>query len=703
MPWRDGNIVEAGASKQIAPGRLYLARAIWLLVACTAVTLTCAGVPAQYDTLSHQCTNLAQLLPLPFCLGYYLAWEIVLALVFFVSGIMVFRARSDTAMPLLLSLLLIIGGATEPGMTDALVFGDSPHALPWLSWPVLILRASGVAGMLICFYVFPDSRFVPRPTRWLALGWLILNIAWLFNPMLPGNAIYGPGWRAWLLVSLVHFGLWVGTGIIAVIYRYRRTANSVQRQQIKWGGFGLTLATLGQLYYYAHDFSLFGFPNRLNLYDALAIPFVRTALSICGPLCLGIAVMHYRLWDIDRLINRAVVYTLLTCGGIGFYSVLVTSLNLLLPQGAPPFAALIASGFVAVLFQPLYRWLQQALNRRMYGHRDEPAAALNQLALRLEATLHSEAILPAIAETIGRGFRIPFVRIEVLAAGGTTIAAGNYGSPEPPVLTMPLIYQRETIGYIALGPRAPGELFSNADKRSLGELTARASIAAYTVRVNLELGQSRERLRNALEEGRRRMRQNLHDGLGPALASQQFILATVDRLLLHDPAAAAVLLGELREQSRTMVEDVRRMVEDLRPPALDDLGLVGAVRERIAAYSHAPLAISFQAPERMPTLPAAVEVAAYYLVMESITNVVRHAAATTCHVALRFNGGLQVSVVDDGIGLPETYTPGIGIRSMRERVVELGGTWRITALPHGGTKISAVLPVVMNDDYRNDE
>jgi signal transduction histidine kinase len=245
-------------------------------------------------------------------------------------------------------------------------------------------------------------------------------------------------------------------------------------------------------------------------------------------------------------------------------------------------------------------------------------------------------------------------------------------------------------------PRPPGTSFSPADWRLLQGVAHQAGVAAHGVRLTADLQCSREQLVTAREEERRRLQRDLHDGLGPGLASLTLKLDTARNLLAHDPAAASALLMELKAQTQAIVVDVRRLVYDLRPLALDQLGLICAIREYAASLSdHDELQVSIEAPEHLPSLPAAVEVVAYRIVQEALTNVVRHAHARTCTIRFLLDDTplLYLEIRDDGHGLPPSYRPGMGMHSMRERAAELGGTCVISSSPSGGTLVWARLPL----------
>ncbi len=264
-----------------------------------------------------------------------------------------------------------------------------------------------------------------------------------------------------------------------------------------------------------------------------------------------------------------------------------------------------------------------------------------------------------------------------------------------------------------IAPRAPGERFSSADRGLLEDLARQAEVAVHAVRLTADLQRSRERLVTTREEERRRLRRDLHDGLGPTLASLALRLDAARKLVKPKPEDAEELLERMKDQTQDTVGDVRRLVYGLRPPALDDLGLVAAIHqqaeshgfvvegfsgdgEREVAGEEESVFFSLEAPEDLPSLPAAVEVAAYRIAQEAITNVARHARAKTCRVRLsvdRAEGVLELEVTDDGVGMSVGRRAGVGMSSMRERAEELGGTLVVEPKPEGGTRVLARLPM----------
>jgi signal transduction histidine kinase/DNA-binding CsgD family transcriptional regulator len=226
---------------------------------------------------------------------------------------------------------------------------------------------------------------------------------------------------------------------------------------------------------------------------------------------------------------------------------------------------------------------------------------------------------------------------------------------------------------LVLGLRMGEEAFTLADRRFLDDLAHQIGVAAHAVRLSADLQRSRERLVTAREEERRRLRRDLHDGLGPQLAALTMRAEAARDLILSDPVQEETVLSDLIEQTQDAVDDVRRLVYALRPPALDALGLLAALRTQASHQNRGGLRITIDGPEQLPPLPAAVEVAAYRIVLEALSNVVRHAEARNCTVHLALDeayGTLRLEVTDDGRGIGEDRGTGMGLSSMRERAAE---------------------------------
>jgi signal transduction histidine kinase len=331
------------------------------------------------------------------------------------------------------------------------------------------------------------------------------------------------------------------------------------------------------------------------------------------------------------------------------------------------------------------------VNKFVYGDRDDPYAIVSRLGERLEATLAPEAVLPTIVETVAQALKLPYAAISLRQGDRLEIAA-VCGTAGHGIVNLPLNYQSEPVGELMLAPRSPGDTFSPADRRLLEDLARQVGVAAHAVRLTSEVQRSRERIVTAREEERRRLRRDLHDGLGPSLASLTLKLDAARNLLPSNPARVDSLLVDLKTQTKAAIGDIRRVVYDLRPPALDELGLVAAIREHAARVAGESLQIVIEAPASLPSLPAAAEVAAYRIALEALTNVIRHAGARRCVIRLSLADDLAIEVTDDGRGISETARAGVGLMAMRERAEELGGTCRIESTGGSGTVVIAHLP-----------
>jgi signal transduction histidine kinase len=479
-------------------------------------------------------------------------------------------------------------------------------------------------------------------------------------------------------------------------------ARGNERQQVKWFVFAAVPVTvlvgLIEVDIMVADFTTdFGFHPIYLLYEwNLILPgnYLSVLTLLAVPICTYIAILRFNLYDIDVVINRTLVYGALTACVVGIYVLVVVALGTLFQAQGNLAVSLSATGLVAVVFQPLRGRLQRGVNRLMYGERDDPYAVISRLGKRLEAAIEPEAVLPTVVETIAQALKLPYAAI-LLKEERQFRTAAAYGSPTAEPEVLPLVYQREEIGRLMLAPRAPGEEFSDADRSLLEDLARQAEVAVHAVRLTDDLQRSRERLVATREEERRRLRRDLHDGLGAQLAGLNVQAATLRRLIPEDPAAADELVVELRGELRGAIADIRRLVYDLRPPALDDLGLAEAMRRLAERYGYdgEQPRVSVETPEELPTLPAAVEVAIYRTAHEALTNVARHAGAQSCVVRLAVDGYVELEIVDDGVGIPEGRNAGVGLFSMRERASELGGDCEIGSVPEGGTRVLVRLPL----------
>jgi signal transduction histidine kinase len=619
---------------------------------------------------------------------YWTSINVVSAFVWFAIGSVIFWRRPDEWMPMLVSWTLILAGTLGP--TNVLA-----HSQSFWSQPALALNSLAFVGLIIVFYLFPDGRFVPRWMCWIAVAVILLEVAYAFFP----TSVINPDSWSETLGTVVYLGILISP-VAAQIYRYRRDSNEIQRQQTKWAVAGLAMALLGIMVVIGIGHAL-GASMASGSLLYIAFPSFAIVWLLVIPLSLAVAVLRYRLYDIDLIINRALVYLALTGCVIGIYVIVVGWLGAVLQARGNVVISLVAAGIIAVLFQPLRERLQRGVNRLMYGDRDDPYDVVSRLGQRLEATLAPDTVLKVIVETVKDALKLPYAAI-ALRQEGTMVPAASAGTSVTGVLRLPLIYRGNIVGELVLGPRSGEDTFSPADRSLLDDLARQAGVAVHGVGLTIELQRARERLVTTREEERRRIRRNLHDGLGPRLASQSLTLAAACKLLVRDPDAALDLLQQLRTQTREAVADIRRLVYDLRPPTLDDLGLIAALNDLVDECRSSGIDMHVTAPDRLLPMPAAVEVAAYRIVQEALTNVVRHAHASTCAVSLDIEDTvLSVTIHDDGVGLPADRRAGIGLPSMRERAAELGGSCSIQSVAAGGTIVTARLPLPPEDAWTN--
>jgi len=321
---------------------------------------------------------------------------------------------------------------------------------------------------------------------------------------------------------------------------------------------------------------------------------------------------------------------------------------------------------------------------------DDPYTTINRISARMDAELTTEALPAAIAHSLAEALNLLYVELQT--ADGAAAESGP--RPATPLITLPLQYGDRPLGELRLAPRVVVGFPLPIDERLLSELARQISLTLYNDQLAAELQESRRRIVTAREEGRFMLRRDLHDGLGPALATMTMQAETARELLRDDPAAADRMLTGLIEQAQATVGEVRRIVHGLRPPALDELGLYGALEVLADGFAAPGLRVELRLPQERRALPAAVEVAVYRIAQEALTNVSRHARAQTAALALWFEDeGLRLEVTDDGVGLPPEPELGMGLTSMRDRAEEIGGS--LTVLPNRprGTCITARFPI----------
>jgi signal transduction histidine kinase len=601
-------------------------------------------------------------------------------------ALLLFRRKFENPAVAAVSFYLLLYGIVMTGPLDSwglYWFEKSQFAIPAQT----LIMATPTAALLV---LFPNGRFVPKWSRWILIASLPWNLFAILFPAFPYQEDQIVGL---LILAFFWVGL-LGLGIYTQIYRYTRVSTIEERQQTKWVlyGFGLWLGyILISTYPYIYITSLP--PDAPQPWWSPVTEFTWWLSLNILPVTLMIAITRSRLWNIDIVINRTLVYAILTIATMALYILVVGALGNILQVGDSTFIAFLTTGLIAIIFHPLRERLQNWINRLMYGDRNDPYAVLTSLGKQLENSAHIDTTLPAIVKTIAQTLKLPYVAISIVNENDEGLTADFGTLPPYPPEEYPLLNQGESIGTLILAQRSESESFTRAEEHLLADLTRQVGIAAHNVRLTADLQRSRQRIVSAREEERRRLRRDLHDGLGPQLASQTLTLNAIEKLIDRDPENAKELIHGLRAQSQEAITSIRHLIYELRPPTLDELGLVEALKEGSANYRSA-VQIEIEGPQALPPLPAAVEVAAYHIVQEAIVNTIRHSRASACHIRLEIiNKSLHIELKDNGQGLPDGLQAGVGLRSMRERVNELNGQIEFDSSPGEGTRVYVQLPL----------
>lgn len=567
-------------------------------------------------------------------------------------------------------------------MVQALHDGGAPLGLQRLvatvfaySWPWSIGLFLPLALML-----FPDGRLPSH--RWRPVMIAVIVTAPLFvleigaspEPLAPGlpSGYLTASWHdqlrpLWTISELRTITVLL-LAILAMAVRYRGGDDVLHRRML-W----LLLATITAAGFIVPWSLVTGTPVLV----LFAIPLI--------PVAVTVAIVRHQLLDIRLVVSRVLAWLLLSAGVVLAYGVLVTVLDRFV--SAQLGRSAVATIVVALLVAPVLPRLQRIVDRALYGDRGDPARVVSRVGEQLTGPG-----LAGVVSAIRAALRVPYVA--VTTADGPL---AEDGAAPRQVTVVPLEYGGAAVGELRVGVR-PGEGdLGAADRTVLRLVAAPLAVAVHATLLSGQLQASRERIVAAREEERRRLRRDLHDGLGPTMTGVALTADAAANLLATDPDRARSLLTTIRTEARSAIADVRRLVEDLRPPALDELGLLDALRHRaehlVWRADGTALRIRLDVPDRIPALPAAVEVAAYRIATEALTNVARHSGATAAVLRLRCAGDLDVEIVDDG---PPNgpWQPGVGLDAMRERAAELGGRFDAGPSPAGG-RVHVSLPLVV--------
>jgi len=525
-------------------------------------------------------------------------------------------------------------------------------------------------GLFVLFATYPNGRFVPR---------------WTLVPVLLGTAIQIADAALGFRLSAIQpwWALQLGAVFIILLvggqlYRFRRRSTVEERRRTSWPVLsgvtvivGFTVLSSVQL----------GLTGSLDGEPGQAVSYLLNGLI---PFGFAAGLLAPGLFRVDRALRAMIVVSFVALGDLALFA---AATGLLPAVGVPVGqAAWIGAVAVAAATRPLAKLGAIAADRLVFGSRSDPLVALAQLGDQLATPLAPERVPAAITDTVVRALALEGASLEQPEGGVTTV-----GIVTPDAERFPIVYRGERMAELVASPRAgEGELTAR-DRETLAHLARQAGPALHDARAFVELRDARARIILAREEERRRLRRDLHDDLAPTFAGLGLAAEAARQFSAAGDARAGQVAGSVVDGLAVAARQLRDIAYDLRPPVLDEQGLVAAIEDRIELTGTAPV-IRISAPRERMVLPAAVESAALRIVQEAVVNVRRHAAARTCTVRLESDGReLTVTIDDDGIGLPRDPRHGIGLRSMRERVEEVRGRLLFERLAPG-TRVRAVLP-----------
>jgi signal transduction histidine kinase len=601
-------------------------------------------------------------------------------------------------------LLLVTALAAETGGVFGLVLhlvndSDVPRAVPaWLSLMKSLLELAPLVVLVtLGLLLFPTGRLRSGTRAWRLIrvasiaATALLGAATLVTPgTLDDTHIANPlglsGLRATIPVvevaaSLVLLGCLVAA-VVSLVLRWRR-GDPTERRAVGYlacaASWVLMVVVLGVVLALLHR----------STPDLVGSALVGVTIAAI-PAAAATTTVRRKMFDVDLVLNRNLTYLTLTVIVIGSYALTVTLLGRLFEHRSEFGISLVVTGLIAVVLGPLKLGVQQAVEYVLLGRRATPYRALATLGRRLDSSLSPSDALTVAVQTVAETFRLPGAMLTI-DVDEEPVTVACYGQAAALRFEYPILNRGQRRGTLHVAPRTTFERLTAADERLLADFIAQIGGAVEAVHLTEQLRHSRTAVVMANEEERRRIRRELHDGIGPVLASTALAVGRVEgQLDRADPRRAA--LTESRLDVQQAIDDIRRVVHGLRPSALDELGLSAAITQRAQALSD-QVQFEVHASSDLTGLPAAVEVVVYRVTSEAMTNVVRHAGATRCRVDLQvFDSGMTVHIEDDGRGLSPDRVQGMGISSMRERVAEIGGTLSITS-DEAGTVLRVHLPL----------
>jgi signal transduction histidine kinase len=580
------------------------------------------------------------------------------------------------------------------------------------------IPAIGLTGTFLLL-LFPDGHLPSR--RWRPVAWVAgvaIALSIVGQSFAPGTAKQtgfpefrnpiGLPFLAWLVPLLYVAIALIPLGIIAsaaaLVVRFRRS-RGLERLQMKW--LATSAATVALLYLVAMAATL-PFDNFGNRPAPTWTPFLQDLALfsfVLIPIAVGIAVLKHRLYDIDVVINRALVYGALAAFITAVYVAIVVGIGTAIGNRGSLGLSILATALVAIGFQPVRQRVQRVANRLVYGERATPYEVLAQLSGQAAHAVATEDLLPQMARVAASATGASRVDVWLRVGdqlvpeaswpvGGPGLAAIPIdGGSDPSIgdvdLAVPVRHQGEVLGAIAV-TKDVRESVTPADRKLLEDLASQAGLVLRNVRLIEELRSSRQRLVRAQDDERRRLERDLHDG------AQQRIVATalavrMARTQVRPDADPAVgqRIDQASEQLQLALTELRELARGIHPAILTERGL-GPALSSLAERSPVPATVEVALGER---LPAQIEATAYFVVSEALANVGKYAGASSVRIGAALEDHrLVISVADDGTGGADP-SKGSGLQGLLDRVAAVDGTLEVDSPPGEGTTLTARLPV----------
>jgi len=580
-------------------------------------------------------------------------------------------------------------------------FGDGA-AMAWLAgWTNTLCGGLFVPSLLL----FPDGR--PPSPRWRLALWLgvlapalatpahafmpgpLLGVPWVMNPF--GNE-EARGVLAALLAVSTPAAAMILLLVGALLVLRLRGRRADERQQLKWAVYGYAVWVLAWLV------------TALSPREWVPVTRVGYVLALAfTAACIAVAILRYRLYAIDLVISKTLVYGSLAVCITAIYVGVVAGVGTLVGSRgeANTALALLATVGVAVAFQPLRERLQRLANRLVYGHRASPYEVLAEFSRRIAGAISVDEVLPRLAEAAAHGVGSARSLARVYVPGGKDQAvAWPAGAPSDGFeRTVPVLHQGVAVGEIAIS-KPPGDPVTPAEAALLRDLAAHAGPALGNVRLTLELRgraeelrASRQRLVTAQDAERRRLERDIHDGAQQQLVAVAVNVQVAQELVRSDPAEAEALLAEIGAQAREALAAMRDLARGIYPPVLADRGIAAALEAQVARAG--PLvALAADASVAAARFAPEVEAAVYFCCLEALQNCAKHAPGTPVSVWLgREDGWLGWSMHDAGPGFDAATAPkGAGLQNMADRLAAVGGRLEICSVQGEGTTVTGRVP-----------